>query len=127
MATSTPIYELHSEDTEWLSKLSFYKDEIAIMQKQIEEIASKNSSNDVLVPVEHFQNQFLIQRKQIDILKHKIKAHEASLPHAAEQTQVAVDNRKIEDHTTVRDNMLQFEELFSQLRTELRVFVAKWM
>ena len=31
----TSIYNQHDEHTEWLSKLSFYGDEIVIMQKRI--------------------------------------------------------------------------------------------
>src|SRR6187455_2073598 len=55
----TKIDVLHSEHREWLSKLDFYKDDIMILRKRIEEIAMKNTSRDVLAMVEHFQTQFI--------------------------------------------------------------------
>jgi hypothetical protein len=56
MKTGEKIYTQHAEHTEWLSKMKFYTDEISILKNRLGEIASKNSHNEVLVQIEHFQN-----------------------------------------------------------------------
>jgi hypothetical protein len=72
METKAKIYDQHAENTEWTSKLNFYKDDIKIMTGRLEEVASKNSSKEVLAQVEHFQNQLIIQRNNIDLF-HEIQ------------------------------------------------------
>ncbi len=42
MSTKDSIYKQHEENTEWLNKLRFYKDEINILTGRLEEIAMKN-------------------------------------------------------------------------------------
>jgi sulfate adenylyltransferase subunit 1 (EFTu-like GTPase family) len=40
---------------------------------------------------------------------------------------IAVDRRKIENHSNVKDLVDYFESNFNQIRTEFRDFIAKWM
>ena len=47
METKAKIYDQHAENTEWTSKLNFYKDEIKIMTGRLEEVAAKNSSTAI--------------------------------------------------------------------------------
>jgi hypothetical protein len=127
MTTSKPISDLHAQHNSWLGKLAFYKDEIAIMRKQLEEVAGKNTSADVMASVEHFENQFLIQREQLDILKHRIKAHEAALGIAPLKGSVAADTRNDGDHNDLDEKMVRFENLFTALRLEQKEFASKWL
>lgn len=121
------IYEIHEEHKEWLNNLAFYKDEIKVMQNRISEIASKNSSAEVLKQIEHFQNQLIIQRNNIDELCHSIKDHENYLENRVNENPTAVDHRKVNDHPKMRDNYTSFDKVFNELRKELNVFLAKWM
>jgi hypothetical protein len=123
----TTIYSEHQEHTVWLNKLSFYTDEIAIMQKRIEEIVKKNTAKDVLVQIEHFQNQFLIQRENIDALRRHIKHDEILLKDNITKNETAVDHRSMEDHYVEREDMKVFEDNFNHLRKELNHFAAQWM
>ena len=123
----TTIYSQHYEHTQWLNKLSFYVDEISIMQKRIEEIAQKNTSKEVKVQLEHFQNQLLIQRNNTDTLKHHIKHDEKLLNDNVIQNEIAVDHRKTEDHAKEREDVEIFETNFNKLRKELNLFLAEWM
>jgi hypothetical protein len=127
MTTEKSINTLHSEHREWLNKLSFYKDDLQIMQNRLVEIAGKNNSNEFSAGLEHFQNQLIIQREQIDILKHDINEHERSLEKLMIGHPVASDYRKVHDHPEHREKMEQFEHLFASLRKELTDFLAKWM
>ena len=52
-------YFAGNDSIELMEKLFFYKDEIAIMQERIAEVADKNSSKEVLEQIEHFQNQLI--------------------------------------------------------------------
>jgi len=121
------IYTQHAENKEWMNSLLFYRDEIKIMTGRIEEIASKNTSKDVLAQVEHFQNQLIIQSNQIDILKHGINLVNDAIVREIKKNDVAIEHRSMKDHTTTREGMGSFERIFSSLKTELNVFLSKWM
>ncbi len=121
------IYDLHEEHQTWLKNLAFYKDEITVMQNRITEIASKNSGQDVLKQVEHFQNQLIVQRNNIDELNHSIKDHENYLENRVNENPTAVDHRKVNDHPKMRDNYESFDKVFNELRKELNLFLAKQM
>jgi hypothetical protein len=123
----TTIYSQHYEHTEWLNKLSFYVDEISVMQKRIEEIAKKNTAKEVKIKIEHFQNQFLIQKNNIDALKRHIKDDEKLLKDNIMKNETAVDHRKIEDHLAEREDVEVFETNFNNLRKEFNLFLAEWM
>jgi len=127
MVIEKTIYDLHEEHKTWLNKLAFYKDDMAIMQNRISEIASKNTAQAVLAQVEHFQNQFIIQKEQMDILHHVIGEHESELEAAVNKNDVAIDHRHFPDHTTQREAMESFETIFTSLRKELIHFLAKYM
>ncbi len=121
------ITELHTEHKEWLNKLSFYKDDLQVFQNRLDEIVRKNTSKELMVNLEHFQNQLIIQHEQIDILRHEINEHEKSIEKSIIDNPVASDHRKMTDHSEYRDKMLRFEDLFHELRKDLMSFVAKWM
>ncbi len=123
----TTIYSQHQEHIVWLNKLSFYVDDMAIMQKRIEEIAKKNSAKEVLAQVDHFQNQLLIQRKNISDIKHHIEKDEKHLNENIAKNETAVDHRKVEDHTEERVDVKAFEDGFNKLRKDLNHFAAQWM
>jgi hypothetical protein len=121
------IYKQHEENTEWMSKLNFYKDEIEILKGRLEEITSKNNAQEVLSQVEHFQNQWIIQRNNIDEISHQVKANEASLLEEINSNPVAVDHRKVEYHAQEQELVNSFEKNFNDLRQEFNTFSAKWM
>lgn len=127
MSQKESIYKQHEENTEWISKLDFYKDEIAILKGRLEEITSKNNAPEVLSQVEHFQNQWIVQRNNIDEISHQVKANEASLLKEINSNPVAVDHRKTEYHAQEQDLVNSFEKNFNDLRQEFNTFSAKWM
>ena len=123
----TTIYSQHYEHTQWLNKLAFYNDEISVMQKRLEEISSKNTSKDVRMQIEHFQNQLIIQQNNTDSLKRHIKHDEKFLTNSIKKNPTAVDHRNTEDHFVERENMDAFEDNFNKLRKEFNLFLAQWM
>jgi len=127
MKTKDKIYTQHSEHSEMMEKLFFYKDEIAIMQERIAEVADKNSSKEVLAQIEHFQNQLIVQDENIDEIKHKVAQHEIALEDNLKKNEIAADHRKVKDHTEERELVNTFEKNFNKLREELKKFLMKWM
>ena len=123
----TKISVLHTEHREWLNKLDFYKDDLVVLNRRIEEVASKNNSREVMPIVEHFQNQFIIQRNEVDEFRHAIKEHENVLEAAVNANPTAINRQRLADHPLMKDRMERFEKLFQEFRMELLRFVAKYM
>lgn len=120
----TSIYTQHHEHTEWLNKLSFYNDEITMMQKKLDEVNSKNTGSDIRKQIEHFQNQLIIQKSNSDKLRQHIKREEKDLQNNIRHNPVASDHRKTDDHTEERDMLEGFEKTFNLLRKEFNAFLA---
>ncbi|RKS92531.1 hypothetical protein BC952_2433 [Flavobacterium limicola] len=127
METTKTIYQLHEEHKTWLNKLLFYKDELSIMTNRLSEVASKNTSSEVLALVDHFNNQLIIQKEQIDILNHDIKSHESYLEAAVRKNVNDIEHTKFSDHKKHRESIAVFEKIFKELREELIDFLSKWM
>lgn len=121
------IYKQHEENTDWLNRLDFYKEDIKILTKRLEEIAAKNSATEVLSEVERFQNQFIIQNNNIDEIKHLVKENESLLKKEIESNPVAVDHRKMEYHEKEKELVEAFEKNFNTLREDYNTFSSKWM
>lgn len=127
MKTKTGIYDLHEANKTWLSSLAFYKDELSIMQKRIEEIVKKNNSKPVLESIEHFQNQLILQKEQLDILAHDVREKEAVLEQAVNNNPTAIDHQHFSKESGLADRMETYGKLFFSLREELTNFLLKWM
>ncbi|MCB0574161.1 MAG: hypothetical protein KDC61_06310, partial [Saprospiraceae bacterium] len=121
------ITDLHYEHKLWHNELNFYRDEIKILQARLEEIVSKNTSNEVEMGVESFQNRFDLNRKHISEIKHRIKKHEKFLVNYAKDHPIAVDHVHFTDHTDIRENFERFRELYREMKTEFNRFAVKWM
>jgi hypothetical protein len=127
MNTKESIYNLHEENTVWLNKLDFYKDDLQIFKDRLQEIAAKNSSKEVLAEVEHFQNQFYIQQNNMDNITHAIKLNEQELMELIKSNPVVAGRRKADYHEKEHDLVVTFEKNFKNLRKEFNSFSTKWM
>ena len=121
------ISDLHFELNLWLNEFKFYKDEIQIFNHRLEDIVSRNTKQEVLQQLEHFQNQYIRQSEVIDELRHEVKQHENMLEKEVENNPVAVDHRHVEDHTELRDQMEQFKKIYYDLKVEFMKFLTQWM
>lgn len=123
--TKKYLSDLHYEHQLWSMEIKFYKDELKVYQNWLEEVAAKNTHDEVLKQVEHFENQFIIQKNQIRTLKHQIKAHEQWLSGFAETHRVAIDHVHFADHATMRENMDTFKKLYAELKAEYKRFLEE--
>ncbi len=125
--THRPLADLHFDQQEWLNKLRFYKEEIGIFEARLEEIVTRNTHNEVLAQVEHFQNRYIREREVVDVLRHDIKEHENFLEKEVRERPVAIEHRLFKDHAGLRDRMDTFERLHHELKDEFRRWLARWM
>jgi cobalamin biosynthesis protein CbiD len=121
------MYKQHEENKDWMSRVAFYKDEITILQGVLSEIASKNTGDEALKEVEHYQNQFIVQRDNLDQLAHNIQLNEQKFQQEVTDNPVAVDHRRTEYHQSEKDFIEYFENNFKGLRTDFKTFSSKWM
>ena len=121
------MYKQHEENKDWMSRVAFYKDEITILQDLLSEIASKNTGDEALKEVEHYQNQFIVQRDNLDQLAHNIRLNEQKFQQEVHDNPVAVDHRKMEYQQAEKDFIEYFENNFKGLRTDFKTFSSKWM
>ena len=121
------VAELHAEHEEWLKKLDFYADDLSVLLNRLAEIASKNTSREILAQVEHFQNQFIVQKENIDEIRHAIKDHEIYVENRVTENPVDADRHQLNDHPKMRDNFNGFEKNFNSLRHEFNDFLSKTM
>ena len=121
-----PITELHADITEWKSSVGLVRSEIEIFQKQLGEIVTKNSHEEVLKGVEHFQNQFIRQLEVSDELLHDLHIVDRQL---AEDAAIGDDDDLIYDteNASVKDRVETYNELFLDLKREFHTFLEKWM
>ena len=113
------LADLHTEHMLWLNSLTFYKEEIGILEKRLEDVANRNTHTEVLAQLEHFQNQYIREREVIDELRHDVKQHENMLEKEVKDHPVAVEHRLFQDHTGLRERMDTFERLYKDLKKEL--------
>lgn len=130
-ATQTParkhIGDLHFDHMEWLNALKFYKDDIGILEHRLEDIAKRNTGQEVMAELEHFQNQFIREREVIDELRHDIKQEENVLEKESKERPVAIDHRSFADHAGLRDRFVTFEKLYRELKQEFHLWLVKRM
>ncbi len=117
------ISKLHTEYTDWMEELKFYKEEIKIFELHLQNLASKNPEKETMAQVEHFQNMFIRQCEVIDHLKHNLNVSEKQLSaFVKKMSSMGLSSIKMDNHSRLRDEMLTFRKLFTEMKTEFRKF-----
>lgn len=116
-----------TDHTKWIQTLGFFKDEITVLTKRLEEITRKNTAKDVMSGTEHFQNQFLIQEKNIHSLTHEIRAHEKRVVEQISGHAGKISSAEAAEHERLHAQTIELEAIIDKLRQEFKRFAAKWM
>lgn len=116
-----------TEHQEWLKAIDFYDNEIDILEKRLTEIARKNTSQEAMAGVEHFQNQFIVQRNNIDELRHNINEHAHKTMLDAQQHAGHIETARAEEHDKMKEEFTSFEKVVNELRQEFNDYLTKWM
>jgi hypothetical protein len=128
MFPTITIPKLHFEYQLWMNELSFFKEEIKIFEKHLEEVANKNTKVEVRAKVEHFQNQFIRQKEVIDELKHKLNISERQLAdYIKDVSGMGLENIRMDNHPWLRGDMQTFRKIYTDLKNSFRRFESEWM
>lgn len=121
------IAKLHNLCEDWKRELKFFKDEIPLLRKRLDEVVSKNTATEILQEVEHFENKFRILSTHVDELLHDINIKTDELT-AQAATQAKYINVKMFDADTVlEDLMLSTSKDFHETKNSYYKFLSKVM
>ncbi|MBK9734270.1 MAG: hypothetical protein IPO92_04590 [Saprospiraceae bacterium] len=129
MEKNNHIYlsDLHFENSQWLSELKFWKDEIVTFNHRLGEVVMRYSSQEIRAKIEHFHNQFIVHSEVIDTLKKSIKQNEKEIANFAAAHTIAVDHVHFKDHTGLREEMETQRSIYGELKNEYFKFLSKTM
>lgn len=123
----TSINHLHLICKDWLRELNFYKSEIPIFRKRLEEIAADYSSKEILARVDHFENKFYIMSNHFDELLHDVNLKEQYLANKATEQPKYISVKMIEMDQKLEDLMVFTATDFSETKKEFYQFLSKYM
>lgn len=112
--------------TEALRGLSFYKEEIKILDERLMEAACKNNSFEARQQIEHFQNQFMLQQKNINGLRHRINEYLQQMGEDMMLHEGHIEKRLLEKDLSLTEQYKNLEKLIRELRDEFNKFLVKW-
>lgn len=119
--------DLHFDHKVWRNELTFYKEELQILQARLDEIASKNTKEEVVVQIGTQQSRITRQDEVMDELLHDVNANASALEFYIKQNLTAIDKVHFNDHSTLRDKMDTFKKLYAEFKQELLELCAEWM
>lgn len=120
----TTVAHCGTDHAAWLKSIAFYEGELDILNERLLEIASKNTGEETMAQVEHFQNQFIIQRNNLDELKHQVHAHDLLVSQEAKQHSGKMDTSNDAVHNKVKESFNKTEEIINGLRREFNRFLS---
>lgn len=124
---ATSVKNIDNKHTEWKNTLGFYRDELNVFRKRLEEIAEKNNGKEVMSMVEHFQNQFLVQSEIIDVLQHDINEHISLVAREAIDNTGHINRDQIAAHFSLQERQEREIIIFKDLKNEFMGFLSKVM
>ncbi len=121
----TSINALHHQSSDWLRELQFYKDDILLLQTRLQEVAAKNTAQEVLAQVEHFQNKFILLLEQADILKHDVNLNNEAMLQKAEQVPTHIHEKSEAEATALFNGLKDYAQSLAEVRFNLNKFLSK--
>ena len=117
---------LHFESNEWLSEIAFRKDETAFFQKILEKKATKATSYEDKLELEHLQNKIIHYRFEVlEDLKNSVLVHEKYLANIIDYQVMDNDQIYREKHKAISDQMAGFEKEYKIIKKELFRFAEE--
>lgn len=124
---SMNIRHWNSAYNDWSRALKFYKEETVILRHRLQDIASKNTWQEVMSQVEHFENQFVLHTDVIEKLLHNIHENVAAIGKEAENYVGFIDDRLPAQLNKLEQQYIVEEKLWLELRQSFHRFCAEWM
>jgi hypothetical protein len=121
------IKHISNLNEESLKGLDFYLDELKIMQERLDEIAAKNTGDDVVKKIDQFQDELIIHKGAIEQLESSIRHNTHYIKSELINGQPFVDAPLATEHDELNDAWLTEEKMINGLRHEFNRFAAEWM
>lgn len=121
------IAHLHLICEDWLRELAFFKQEIAYLRKRLEEVASKNTKQEVMAEVEHYENKFKIMSIHVDELHHDVNLKNEALKKEASGKPNYISVKMIDEDENLIDLMHDTSSDFHQTKKEYYNFLSRVM
>jgi hypothetical protein len=127
MATQTEnLKVVHFEHKELLVRVDFFKSELDIFEKMLEEVCIDNNLTDIRIAIEHFQNQFLLHRHRLMNIKHDVNKSESAIARKLMDNMSVVNKVEIvKSEGDLRSAINTFDYLFTELKREFKLFLKK--
>jgi uncharacterized coiled-coil DUF342 family protein len=123
METKTSFTQAHQENQVWAKELTFYRGELMVFEKHLEEQLTSNTSMQESERADHFRNQFVRYREQAATLEGEIAAAEQKMAiYARSNEAMDMDQVNVADHAAFRSKIESFKASFEQLKQEYRDF-----
>lgn len=116
---------LHHQYADWTNELVFYKEQLSILNSRLEEVAQKNTAQETMAMVEHFQNKFIAMNEQVDILKHDVNALNEVVLAKAKEIPNHIDEKSFVENDKMQERMGMFTKHFSDVRFAFNKFLGK--
>jgi hypothetical protein len=121
------INSLHHQTSDWLRELEFYKVELGILRKRLEEVAAKNTATAIMAQVEHFQNRFILIQEQIDTLHHENGERFGRIDQLAKLRPTHSEEKFEAGKDKMNDQVNDISASFRATRYEFNNFLSKVM
>lgn len=125
--TISPVSNISAEHSSWLRGIEFYQDEIKIMRRRLSEVSNKNTARDVKKRVEQFQNQFKVHEEQLHKLKHSVSGHAKNIDSDMIAHHGQLERTTVAEHDSLRDDYVNTEKLFNEMRHDFNRFLSKYL
>lgn len=112
---------------DWRRELQFFRDELVILRRRLDEVAARNTSKDIMVEVEHYENKFKVMAQDYDELLHDIGAMETSLKGASASKLHYTSVKMIEANGRLEDLMRNTSSDFYETKHKFYSFLVKVM
>jgi hypothetical protein len=125
--TISPTSNISAEHSSWLRGIDFYEDEVKIMRRRLADISNKNTAREVKKRVEQFQNQFKVHEEQLHKLKHAVSGHAKNIDSDLIAHHGQLERTTVAEHDTMREDYVNTEKLFNEMRHDFNRFLSKYL
>ena len=119
------IAHQHILAEDWRRELQFFRDELVILRKRLDEVAARNTSKDIMVEVEHYENKFKVMAQDYDELIHDVGVMETSLKGAAVSKPDFINTKMVDTNGRVEALMRIVSSDFYETRHSFYEFLVK--
>lgn len=116
---------MHILCEDWKRELSFFRDELPLLKKRLEEVVSKNTDKEILAEAEHFENKFRVMEMNIDDLMHDVNLKRDNLNSQAAAQVNYINVKMIESDSNLEELMQYTSDDFYATKKSYYKFLSK--